>query len=166
MKKILLIAFIVLCAGFTAFAIESTKPDSHNESWTVLHGKQARVSDAECLTCHTDKLECIQCHEDTKPRSHNASWTVKGHGMESRWNRNTCKTCHTEDFCVECHETAIPISHNAKGFLGASTTHDGSAHCAKSCQVGTVRWSDTRAKDCLVCHKSRPSAVHSGPAIP
>ncbi len=168
MKKSLLILFIILCAGFTAFAIESSKPDTHTNAWSVMHGKQARVNDKECLTCHTDRLECIQCHEDVKPRSHNATWTMKTHGMESRWNSNSCRTCHTEDFCTECHETSVPVSHKPYGF-GPSTwgTNPGqggaNSHCITSCQApinlgsGIAKWNSTMSKDCMLCHKTRPA---------
>lgn len=160
MKKLLII-FIILCAaGLTAFALESSKPETHNDAWGVLHGKKARVSESECITCHTDRLECITCHEDTKPRSHNATWTMKSHGQESRWNRNACKTCHTEDSCMECHETYEPVSHNVPGF-GPST--GGSVHCQTSCNLGAGTWKNTMSKDCLVCHKTLPSPLHPKP---
>ena len=163
MKKILFfIAFIMLCLGFAAFAIESSKPDTHTGAWGVTHGKQARVNDKECLTCHADRLECIQCHEDVKPRSHTATWTMKGHGMEGRWNKNSCKTCHQEEFCTDCHEVSIPVSHKVRGF-GPSTwassteTAGRTSHCSTSCQIlSGTKWSNAVKKDCLVCHKSRP----------
>ena len=158
MKKILLTAFIILCAGFVAFAVESSKPDTHTNAWGVLHGKQARVNDKECLTCHTDRLECIMCHEDTKPRSHNATWTTKTHGMESRWNSNACKTCHQEEFCTECHETSVPMSHRVPNFgPNISGVPGTNGHCTNGCQAPIgLKWTTSPAKNCLLCHKTRP----------
>jgi len=161
MKKILLTVFIiVLCAGFAAFAIESSKPDTHTNAWGVTHGKQARAKDKECLMCHSDRLECIQCHEDVKPRNHTATWTMKGHGLESRWNKNSCKTCHQEEFCTECHDTSFPVSHKVRGF-GPTTwvsQSDTTSHCQTSCiKPGGKSWKNIPNKDCLVCHRTNPN---------
>ena len=160
MKKILLITFIAMCAGFafTAFAIESNKPDTHTASWGVLHGKQAKVNDKQCVICHTDRLECITCHEDVKPRSHTATWKVKGHTQEARWNKKSCQTCHQENFCMECHDTAIPMSHKAPGF-GPPLAN----HCNTSCYIApNAKWTSSISKDCLVCHRTRPVLKSTG----
>jgi len=167
MRKILLSVFIVLCAGFAALAIESSKPDTHTNAWGVMHGKQARVKDKECVVCHTDRLECIQCHEDVKPRNHTATWTAKSHGLESRWNKNSCQTCHQEEFCSECHETALPMSHKVHGYgpsswvtLPLQQTNPAS-HCMTSCQVPIGRnWNNIPNKNCLLCHRTNPSPAN------
>ncbi len=154
MKKIFFAAsaFVIL-AGVSSMAVESGKPADHNTAWVQLHGKAAKADESGCLSCHTERLECIACHEDMAPRSHNSAWAQKNHGLESRWNRNSCKTCHREDFCTECHETALPLSHSRAGFGTAGAP---GFHCNTSCQLPYGSWRNTPAKNCLVCHGTRP----------
>ena len=171
MKKLLLTVFIILGAGFTAFAIESSKPDFHTSSWSTQHGKRARVNSNVCLGCHTDRLECIQCHEDVKPRNHSTG-PMKVHGMEARWNKKSCQNCHTEDFCVECHEIALPMNHKVRGFgpstwyldypKGPNTTGSQhmNGHCGTSCQRPSRVWKNSLNQNCLVCHRTKPVPNH------
>lgn len=153
MKKILILVCLALFAGFSVYAVDSTKPESHNAAWERGHGKAAKVNEEECYACHDERLECIACHEDVAPRSHNGAWVNKNHGLESRWNRTDCAVCHKEDFCYACHETAVPRSHARAGF---GTTGGAAFHCSTSCQLPYGNWKNTPAKNCIVCHKTRP----------
>ena len=159
MKKLLILMITLMATALTVYAVDSTKPEDHGANWVdVMHGKKAKRDSAECYTCHTEKLECITCHEDSKPRSHNLTWTNKTHGMEARWKRDTCATCHTEDTCIACHETTSPSSHRG-GFRNGGTE----AHCERSCTLPVGRWKNTPSKDCIVCHPKKPLATHAGP---
>ena len=158
MKKLIFI-ISVLTIAVAAYAVESSKPEDHNASWEMLHGKKANTNSAECYMCHTDRLECITCHEDSKPRSHTMTWTNKTHGLEARWERTNCKTCHTEDSCISCHDSTLPSNHKVPNFLNNS-------HCSSGyCQLPVGTWRNTIAKDCIICHTRRPvlnsGALHS-----
>ena len=93
------------------------------------------------------------CHEDKAPRNHSVAWVQKNHGLEARWNRMDCSVCHKEDFCSSCHEDAVPRSHARAGF-----GENGAAgfHCTTGCQLPYGTWTNTPAKNCIVCHKTRP----------
>lgn len=145
---------LTFCSCLSVFAaVESNKPATHTTTWTSQHGQAAKANEAECLTCHEERVECISCHEDTAPRDHGAAWVQKNHGLQSRWDRNRCQVCHREDFCVACHEVAIPRSHNKSGF---GTVGSPSFHCQTSCQLPVGSWKNTPAKNCLTCHMTRP----------
>lgn len=153
MKKTLLILLtIIFAAGFSVYAFETSKPASHNSTWERMHGKEAKANEEECLACHEDRLECIACHEDVSPRSHTASWTAKGHTLEARWNKQKCAVCHKEDFCSACHESAYPRNHSVANFRGGANTH-----CTSGCQLPFGVWTNTPSKNCIVCHKTRPT---------
>lgn len=156
-KTILIFTIAVLSITAAAYAFQTSKPEDHTAAWVdALHGKQANVNSADCYVCHTDRLECITCHEDTKPRDHTVSWTNKTHGMEARWNRDRCATCHQEDSCISCHESVIPNSHNRSNF-----NNPPGAHCNTSCQQNAVgNWRNSISKDCLVCHTRKPLPTH------
>lgn len=139
--------------SISVYAYDNAKPDTHNTAWLELHGKQAAVDDSLCISCHTDRLACIACHEDVRPRSHNNSWVKKGHGLQSRWDPTGCKTCHTEDSCSSCHETSVPMNHNRAGF---GTANSAGFHCYSGCQLPSGSWRNTVSQNCVVCHKSRP----------
>jgi hypothetical protein len=155
MMKIFLVFGIMLSFFVADYAFASNKPEDHNQAWNQLHGQRARISDRSCLDCHTQRLECIACHEAVKPRSHNMSWTLQVHGQESRRNRGSCVTCHTEDSCVSCHQVSRPVSHSRQGWADT--------HCATSCQIGVRTWSRTINRNCIVCHKAAPSVNHPQP---
>lgn len=152
-KKGLVLILTIFCVSISAYAYEASKPDSHNTAWLDLHGKQAAISDADCIACHTERLNCIACHEDVPPRSHNGSWVNKTHGMQARWDSQGCKTCHTEDSCSSCHDRAVPVNHNRAGF-----GKEGNAgfHCLTSCQLPSGMWKNTLSQNCVVCHQTRP----------
>lgn len=154
MKKIIILIMTILAISVTVYAVDSSKPETHNASWEYLHGKHATRNSAECYACHEEKLECITCHQDTKPRSHTLTWTNKTHGMEARWNKQSCKTCHMEDSCVACHDTTMPANH--RGNFREN-------HCNISCQMPVGRWKNTISKDCIVCHDRVPIPTHVRP---
>lgn len=154
MKKISILGiFFIFGMACAVWAVDSNKPATHTTTWISQHGKAAKANEAECMTCHDERVECIACHEDMPPRDHGAAWVQKNHGLESRWDRNRCKTCHREDFCVACHEIAVPRSHNKAGF---GTVGSPNFHCQTSCQLPSGSWKNTPAKNCLVCHQTRP----------
>lgn len=154
MKNIIILSISLMLLGVLSLhAADGEKPDDHNTAWIALHGKAAKADETGCLMCHTERIECIGCHEDMAPRSHSIAWVQKNHGLESRWNRNSCAVCHKEDFCSECHETAMPLSHLRAGF---ATVGSPSFHCTTSCQLPFGSWSNTPSKNCLTCHKTRP----------
>ena len=153
--KLLIIGLFSLLIASVSFAVDSTKPSTHNSTWEKQHGQAAKTNMAECLTCHEERSECIACHEDTAPRSHTVTFVNKTHGLESRWNRTNCQTCHKQDFCDSCHETAYPMSHARANFASGVATDPGS-HCGTSCVIPTGSWQNTPAKNCIVCHKTRP----------
>ena len=144
-----------------AYAVDSTKPSTHNTNWIELHGNAAKANEAECFTCHEDRNECIMCHEDTAPRSHTSTFVNRTHGMESRWDKTSCQTCHRQDFCDACHETAYPMSHNRTGFADRESV---GFHCNTSCQLTSSNWKMNAAQNCIVCHQTRP--IISNPDSP
>lgn len=154
MKKVTLLLGVALLWGVCAYGVESSKPETHNTSWVRLHGNAAKANDTDCFVCHDERVECIGCHEDMAPRNHSIAWVQKNHGLESRWNRTQCAVCHKEDFCSECHESAVPISHSRSGFGGPAGSPG--FHCQTSCQLPYGTWKNTPAKNCIVCHSTRP----------
>lgn len=152
MKKLTIFIVVMLIAA-VAYAVDSTKPSTHNTNWIELHGNSAKANEAECLMCHEDRNECIMCHEDTSPRSHTSTFVNRTHGMESRWNKTSCQTCHRQDFCDACHETAYPMSHNRTGFADRDSV---GFHCNTSCQLTSSNWKMNPAQNCIVCHQTRP----------
>lgn len=160
MKKLLLIILMFTVSSFcVVWAVDSTKPSTHNTTWIAKHGQASKINEAECLSCHEERLECIACHEDMAPRTHSAAWVQKNHGLESRWDRNKCVVCHKEDFCVSCHDVSVPRSHNNSGF---GTSGSPSFHCQTSCQLPFGNWKNTPSKNCLVCHQTRPQLQSGG----
>jgi hypothetical protein len=135
------LALAVLGISCAAFAVESTKPSSHDISWLHRHGPASKATMSECLECHTDKISCIQCHKDVAPRNHTAGWIKKGHGLEARWERTACLSCHKQDMCTECHQSMTPVSH--RGNWASS-----SGHCLQ-CHKGALQ-----ETTCYVCHKT------------
>lgn len=133
-------ALTVLSASLTVFAVESNKPSSHDISWLRRHGPASKVKIGECLECHTDKVSCIQCHQEIAPRNHTPAWTRKGHGLEARWDRSSCLACHKDDSCNECHQSTPPASHRS----GWSSGHCVGCHAP------------VQDSSCFVCHKSTP----------
>ncbi len=149
-----------LIAVVSVYAVDSgNKPDTHTTAWEWSHGNAAKANEAECLSCHEERLECIACHEDMAPRNHTATWVRQNHGLESRWNRTVCATCHKEDFCSACHEEAMPRSHMKAGFRNGT-----GSHCGTSCNPKwTGSWQQLPAKNCITCHKTKPLETHWNP---
>jgi hypothetical protein len=140
MKAGLIALCAVMLMALGALAIDSNKPSSHDLSWVARHGAASKVNLAECLECHTDRVSCIRCHQETEPRSHTPTWVKKGHGLEARWDRTACKACHTEDSCIECHENTPPSDHRP-GWREPLNRHCNSCHYPVQ---------DTT---CFTCHK-------------
>jgi hypothetical protein len=148
MKKTFIFAALLLFVVVTSvYAYDTNKPETHDANWISLHG-EASVSDPDsCSECHTDRVECITCHQEVAPRSHNASWKRKVHAFKARWDRESCLTCHKEDSCVECHNSTPPISHRP-GWGGTEDTQN--RHCG-SCHFPIE---DT---SCYTCHETSHS---------
>jgi len=139
-RKILIVLIAVLGITALVYAVESSKPSSHDTSWIQRHGKYAKLNIQECTGCHTDKVSCIKCHQEVKPRNHTLAWTRKGHGLEAKWDRGKCSACHTEDSCIECHKTTPPPSHRP-GYAAPTNRHCTQCHYPVQ---------DTT---CFTCHK-------------
>jgi hypothetical protein len=164
MRKII-VAFgiLVLLLAAVAFAAESSKPSTHDASWTKRHGTASRADDTECQSCHIDRIDCIACHEDTKPRDHTSAYVNKGHAQKARWSRQSCAPCHTDtSLCDECHE-AVPPSTHTRGFGGNLYNATGDAagetgrHCVSCHTPATTSPSaygnDHITRGCKTCHK-------------
>ena len=158
MKKLPLLLLFLLFVT-VAYAVDSTKPTYHNTDWIEKHGQAAKANEAECLTCHEERVECISCHEDTPPRNHTATFVNRTHGMQARWDRTYCQTCHKQDYCDSCHENAFPLSHTRSGFGDINSP---GFHCNTSCQLPSSNWKSTPAQNCIVCHNTRPATTKSG----
>ncbi len=139
---IILILFVF--TGSTALSYEVSKPESHDASWTQIHGEAANADLSSCLECHEDRQGCIECHEDVVPRNHNGSWKRKLHGIKAQWDRASCLVCHQEDSCVECHKVSTPFSHRP-GWGGLDDTQN--RHCG-SCHY------PVQETNCFTCHET------------
>jgi hypothetical protein len=135
----------LLISVITVYAVESSKPSSHDISWLQRHGTASKANLGECVQCHTDQVTCTQCHQEVSPRSHTPVWLKTGHGTEARWDRAKCATCHKEDSCTDCHQNTRPSSHRP-GWSGNGTVQ-GSRHCV-NCHYPLQ---DTT---CAMCHKT------------
>lgn len=151
--KLILMAVLSLLIASVAFAVDSTKPATHNATWVQDHGNAAKADEQTCFSCHDERNECITCHEDTAPRNHTNMFVNKTHGMQARWDKTSCQTCHRQDFCDTCHETAYPISHNRPGFATQGSAY---FHCNTGCQLPVSSWKNTPSQNCIVCHQTRP----------
>lgn len=148
MRNITIAGLFLLFAVFTAaYAYQSNKPETHTADWMKLHG-QASVSDSEsCKDCHTDRVECITCHQEVAPRSHNGSWKRLTHAYKARWDRESCLVCHKEDSCTECHKSTPPITHRP-GWGGEGDSQN--RHCG-SCHY------PVQETTCGTCHETSHS---------
>ena len=108
--KLLIIGLFSLLIASVSFAVDSTKPSTHNSTWEKQHGQAAKTNMAECLTCHEERSECIACHEDTAPRNHTVTFVNKTHGLESRWNRTACQI-----LCIRCcNRCSLTLRHKLR----------------------------------------------------
>jgi len=148
MRNILVFICLTMLITFaTVMAYESNKPETHTSDWIQLHGAASKANPEECKDCHTDRVECITCHQEVKPRSHNASWKRKLHALKAKWDRDTCMTCHKEDSCVECHKSTPPFTHRP-GWGGTEDSQN--RHCG-SCHY------PIQETTCYTCHETSHS---------
>jgi hypothetical protein len=112
------------------------------EIWEHVHGQEARIDEAYCGICHTEKEAfCADCHQKNPPRDHTLTWQRRTHGLEAAWDRDKCSVCHEEDSCTKCHENTQPSSHRGSFARGQQT------HCA-SCHF------PPQNNSCTVCHEN------------
>lgn len=81
------------------------RPADHDLSWERVHAQMARVSPAQCDTCHR-QAECIDCHQrrDTvRTRMHERNFLFI-HGIQATANPMQCGSCHRQGFCTRCHQ--------------------------------------------------------------
>lgn len=157
--RLLIVAIVVVLVSTVAYAVDSTKPATHNTNWIESHGQQAKSNMNDCLACHDERSECISCHEDTAPRNHTSTFVNRTHGMEARWNKTNCQACHKQDYCDSCHETAVPLSHSRAGFRGHSEgteLNSLQSHCGTSCIITSSNWKSNPAQNCIMCHQTVP----------
>jgi len=135
------------CATCHSVVARTWAPDSHERSWTELHGRMVRARDPalenRCSLCH-EESSCAQCHAVEPPRNHDNHWRLRGHGLMARMDRDNCAVCHEPAECNRCHDQARPASHT--GMWGGQR----STHCL-SCHF------PLRGESCAACHQGTPS---------
>jgi hypothetical protein len=104
-----------MCHQVKGKAMDRVEPPSHNKTWPVNHGREARWSPAlghgkQCELCHR-KTDCVACHRTQRPRDHTGLWRLVMHGSFAKWDRERCKTCHETGACVSCHRRTRPLNH-------------------------------------------------------
>ena len=73
--------------------------------WVGRHQSLAKQNPAECASCHTNPMFCLDCHKrrDTvQERMHKRNFKFF-HSIEARANPRKCDACHTVTYCQECH---------------------------------------------------------------
>ncbi|HAD04211.1 MAG: cytochrome C [Desulfuromonadales bacterium GWC2_61_20] len=79
----------------------------------------AKVSEADCVTCHGEQPEliqppakaCLDCHDQAfvaqvkfpALQTHGPLWSFQ-HRPDAKAGATDCATCHAQDFCLECHK--------------------------------------------------------------
>ena len=111
--RLLIVAIVVVLVSTVAYAVDSTKPATHNTNWIESHGQQAKSNMNDCLSCHDERSECISCHETAVPLSHSRANFREGRHPElpgshcgtsciitsSNWKSNPAQNC------IVCHQT-------------------------------------------------------------
>ncbi len=120
------------CAACHNAPRASLTPESHAPGWKREHGRQARITDASCIPCHSVD-QCQECHDGailaewsddsvqttsapesegsdqlTVKRMHNLNYRFL-HVLDARGKASACVTCHeldSGDFCADCHNPA------------------------------------------------------------
>lgn len=99
---------------------EEMTPVSHVPGWVSMHGASARLDQATCETCHTQK-DCQDCHagDNVRPRTHGLNFAFD-HALEARSSELECASCHEDrNFCTSCHasERVLPQNHSASDWV-------------------------------------------------
>ena len=95
-------AFCLACHQNLGLSVAATGRNGavHNQSanWLIDHGQAARLSLANCVTCH-QQSDCIRCHSTT-------TWGINPHGPNFDAQRMADKN---SQICYYCH-TANPLA--------------------------------------------------------
>jgi hypothetical protein len=85
-----------------------------------MHATSARLDQATCETCHTQK-DCQDCHsgDNVRPRTHRLNFEFD-HALDARSNELECQSCHEDQtFCSSCHasEQVLPQNHSSSDWV-------------------------------------------------
>lgn len=135
---------------------EELLPGSHTKGWISQHGVEARVDQARCADCHTQK-SCDDCHagDNVRPPTHPLDYDLN-HALDARSGELTCSGCHEDpQYCQECHRArhVMPQNHSRADWLlargGGRHAEEGEfdlESCASCHDAGTS------APICAECH--------------
>ncbi|HQV32821.1 MAG TPA: cytochrome c3 family protein [Calditrichia bacterium] len=87
---------------------------SHPLNYEFTHALEAQGREKECMTCHSERQFCFDCHRDNQilPHNHTAGWlnTFAGdggrHRVEALNDLESCISCHEQtarEDCGRCH---------------------------------------------------------------
>lgn len=85
---------------------------SHPLNYEYTHALDAQAFEKNCVTCHSDRQFCADCHRDNfiLPRTHVPGFVNKvnggTHAFEAENDIETCMSCHesnAEEICQQCH---------------------------------------------------------------
>lgn len=85
---------------------------THPLNYAFTHALDAQANERLCISCHTDRQECVECHNTNLvlPQSHVPGFVnpIDGglHAMEAENDIESCMACHNsnaEVICQPCH---------------------------------------------------------------
>jgi hypothetical protein len=130
---------------------------THEVTWALNHGSEARGKAMDCAACHQQKF-CLDCHQagfademgnfsNHMLNVHRSDFHVT-HPIAARTNPRLCATCHEPRFCSDCHGDFRERTGRASGpshrrTFTSTVTGDFAAIHAGMAQAGT---------NCDVCH--------------
>jgi hypothetical protein len=91
---------------------DNLERQTHPLNYNVTHALDAQINQMLCQSCHTDRQECVDCHNANQvlPHSHVPGFVnpVDGglHAMEAESDLESCISCHAsnaEQICQPCH---------------------------------------------------------------
>jgi len=123
-----------------------TKPENHNQAWTLNHGAEINpATQLKCNLCH-ESSSCDQCHQlqQFEPRTHPVDYLLV-HAYDVRSGTLECTTCHDPvDDCYQCHtqNQVMPMTHNFPDWVNLSLP-DGGRHSDAALEEPDI---------CQTCH--------------